>query len=1048
MRFYAKQLLARHQLDPVRTAYSSRSRWAFVLAGLWCGVFANAQQNVFADDGRLEKLQVLLQAKCVKCHGPLKPKARLNLSSLRGIARGGETGQVVVAGKLKESPLWERVQADEMPPDAPLTADEKALVRQWIEAGAPGVPQGDLGPAVGSDHWAFQALSSAPAPAVRDVSRIRNDIDRHLLSRLEPLKLSLGPDADPRVLVRRMCLDLTGLPPTPEEVEQFAADPSEVAYESLIEKYLASPRYGERWGKHWLDAAGYADSNGYFSADTDRPLAYRYRDYVIRCLNSDKPFDRFVREQLAGDEISKFRPGQPTAIETIELLEATHFLRNGQDGSDIGVQEPEAFEVDRRAALEAAVQVTASSLMGLSVHCARCHDHKFEPVTQAEYYQLQAILFPAFNPQDWINPKDRTIFAYLPGEKESWEQNEQRIKSELAALRKDYADWLAKNREPSELLFQESFADESWKARWSNTAPGDDHPGGMVNVGAAAANGANVVDGTLQIVSGPAEAWLSTVNPFDWTPDAQGSWIQASFDLLDNKVGGGPAERIGYILAAQDFDDSGPRNGGNLLVDGNPTTVTNLYQDYPGTDQKVIGAIGEQGYVPGRNYGVRVTNIGNDKFRLEHLIDGLVDGKSLEVTAADLPDGGFAFFYCAGRSYVVDELKIERSLAETKGERDIAALRKEIEARRKTYEEQRTRLTSQRSPEPGRAIAWVSDKSAKAPEVPLLTRGLYHLRGPGVQPNVLQTLTDPGNEYQPLPPGGDIPMTGRRLGFAEWLTKPGGRPAALMARVHANRIWRQYFGRGITATTDNLGIGGSPPTNPELLDHLASFLVTHGWSQKALHRHIVTSTAYRQSSAPRPEGLAADPVNRYLWRWPIRRLEAEVIRDGMLAVAGQLDGTSFGPYVPTRQTSVGEVVVNEDVAGARRRSIYLQQRRSQTLSMLKVFDAPAIATVCTTRPSSTVPLQSLALLNSDFAILRGEAFADRLLKETDGSPAEVVKRAWRVAMGRDPLAPEQALALEFIEAQKSQYTGADAPVRAVADFCQMLLASNAFLYVE
>ncbi len=1046
--FDMTHLLTRQQIDCKRPDRRTLTRIAVMIGGLWCVTAASVPSRLLAEDGPQEKVQSLLHLKCVKCHGLLKPKGKLNLSTLRGMARGGENGAVVVAGKLPESSLWERVAADEMPPDAPLSADEKAVLKQWIEGGARGLPTGDLGPVVGGDHWAFQSLSSNTPPVPRDVTRIRTDIDRYIKARLETQGLAIGPDADPRVLLRRVCLDLTGLPPTPEEVEQFAADSSEAAYQRMIDKYLASPRYGERWGKHWLDAAGYADSNGYFSADTDRPLAYRYRDYVIRSMNADKPFDRFVKEQLAGDEMSKFRPGQPTGVETIELLEATHFLRNGQDGSDIGVQEPEAFEVDRRAALEAAVQVTASSLMGLSVHCARCHDHKFEPITQAEYYQLQAVLFPAFNPQDWINPKDRTIFAYLPGEKESWEQNEQRIKSELAALRKDYTEWLSKNREPSELLLHESFADDAWKARWSNTAPGDDHPGGTVNVGGPAANGANVVDGTLQVVSGPAEAWLSTINPIDWTPDASGAWVQASFDLLDNKVGGGPAERIGYIVAAQDYDDSGPRDGGNLLVDGNPTTSTTIYRDYPGTDQKVVGPIGEQGYVPGRNYGVRVTNVAEGKFRLEHLVDGLVEGKSLEMTAADLPDGGFAFFYCSNRSYVVDEVRVERSLPDAKGQPDIAALRQQIEVRRKTYDEQRTKLEKQRSAEPGRAIAWVSDKSAKPPEVPLLTRGLYNLRGPGVLPSALQVLTDAGNEYQALPPGGEVPMTGRRLGFAEWLTRPGSRPSALLARVHANRIWRQYFGRGIAATTDNLGIGGTPPTNPELLEHLAQFLASHGWSQKALHRHIVTSTAYRQSSAPRPDGLAADPDNRYLWRWPIRRLEAEVIRDGMLAVSGQLDVTPFGPYVPTRQTIVGEVVVNEDVAGARRRSVYLQQRRSQTLSMLKVFDAPAIATVCTTRPSSTVPLQSLALLNSDFAIVRGEAFAGRLLKETDGTPAELVKRAWRVAIGRDPQPAEQALALEFLEAQRTQYTGADAVSRSLADFCQMLLASNAFLYVE
>ena len=911
---------------------------------------------------------------------------------------------------------------------------------------------GNRGEPEGTDHWAFQPLRKTPPPVVRDASRIRTAVDRFVQANLELRGLSLGPDADAPTLRRRVSLDWTGLPPTPREIVQFVADARPDAYDRMVERYLASPRYGERWGKHWLDAAGYADSNGYFSADTDRPLAYRYRDYVIRSLNADKPFDRFLREQLAGDEISGFIPGKPATPEAIELLEATHFLRNGQDGTDIGVQEPEAFEIDRRAALEAVVQVTASSLMGLTLHCARCHDHKFEPITQKEYYQFQAILFPAFNPQDWVNPKDRIAYAYLPGEKETWEENERRIKADLAQLRRDYTEWLATNREPAELLLRETFDDDSWQTRWTNTAPGDDHAGGQVTLGGSAANAARVVDGVLQIIAGPAEAWLSTTASFDWTPDADGAWIQATFDLVDNKVGGGPAERIGYTIAAHDYDDSSPRDGGNLLIDGHPAAATNIYRDYPGADQKVLGQIGEQGYVPGRNYGVRVTNIGGGKFRLEHLLDGLADGKSHELIAADLPDGGFAFFFSSSRGYVVDELRVERSLAQASGVQDIAALRQKLDARRKDYERQQRELNARRTSEPGRAIAWVTDKSSKPPEVPLLTRGLYHLRGPGVEPDALRVLTDAGREVRPQPHIPDAPTTGRRLGLAEWLTRAEGRPAALVARVHANRIWRQYFGRGIVATTDNLGQSGATPTHPELLEYLAASLVERGWSQKALHRLVLLSTVYRQSSVPRPEGLAADPDNRDLWRWPIRRLEAEVIRDGMLAAAGRLDLTPFGPYVPTRQTAVGEVIVDENAAGARRRSIYLQQRRSQTLSLLKVFDAPAVATVCTARPSSTVPLQSLALLNSDFAVMCCEAFARRLMSDDlDGSPADLMRRAWSMATGRKPTPAELSLALEFLAAQREQYSGndpTDQSVFALADFCQMLLASNAFLYLD
>jgi len=1013
----------------------------------------------------------LFKSHCVKCHGPIKPKAGLDLSTPSGVARGGEGGAAVVSRALDQSLLWQRVESGEMPPAGPLKAVEKGVLRMWISDGTAGLDNAAAG------HWAFLPLARPAEPTVLDATRVRNAVDRLVQARLEQKEasLGLGPEADPRTLVRRVSFDVTGLPPTPAEVDAFVNDAEPKAFERMVDRYLASASFGERWGKHWLDAAGYADSNGYFSADTDRPLAYRYRDYVIQSFNANKPFDRFLREQLAGDESAQFRPGAATTPEAIELLIATHFLRNGQDGTDIGVQEPEAFEIDRRAALEAAVQVTASSLLGLTMHCARCHDHKFEPITQQEYYGLQAVLFPAFNPQDWVNPMDRVAYAWLPGEKETWEQNEQRIGTELTRLRTELNDWLAKHREPSELLFAEQFdaeqfdaeqfdaeqvEDGGWRTRWSNIAPGDDKPGGTVlltsdssltsesSLTSASPNTAQVVDGALRVIAGPTEAWLSTTMSIDWTPDKTGDWVQATFDLVDNRIEGTPAERIGYTIAAHDFDDSGTTAGGNILVDGNPTSSTQLYLDYPGSDSKPIGQIGQQGYVPGRNYGVRVTNLGNDKFRLEHVVDGLQEGKSHEITAADLPNGGFAFHYCCNRSYIVDNVRIERSLTTPGTTVDVASLRTEIEARRKTYDEQRKMLEDQRTKEPGRAIAWVTDKTTTPPTVPLLTRGLYHLREANVEPGALAMLTDAGYEYRPQAMPGDSTTTGRRLGFANWLLRSEGRPAALVARVHVNRIWREYFGRGIVATTDNLGQSGSIPTHPELVDELAANFIQSGWDQKSIHRQILLSSTYRQSSAPRREAIEADPDNRLYWRFPVRRLQAEMIRDAMLSISGQLDATPLGPYVATQQTAVGEVIVDLQVAGARRRSVYLQQRRSQTLSMLKVFDAPAIATVCTTRPSSTVPLQSLSLLNSDFAVATAEAFARRLLHETDGSDAALIQAAWLLAVARSPTAGEQQVSAEFLAGQRAQYTGEQAAQWGLADFCQMLLASNSFLYLE
>ena len=992
-------------------------------------------------------IRPLFRDHCVKCHGPLRQEAKLNLSVPAGIARGGESGAVIVPGRTQDSRLWQLVERNEMPDGAPLSADKKDVLKRWIAAGAPGLPQPWNALNADETHWAFRKLSRPETPLVEQQPQFRNALDTHVATQLEVAGLTMSPEASRETLIRRVALDLTGVPPSLEEIDSFVCDENPQAYEKMVEQFLASPRFGERWGKHWLDAAGYADSNGYFSADTDRPLAYRYRDYVIRSINADKPFDRFIREQLCGDEMVLFRPGEPVKPEEIDLLEATHFLRNGQDGSDIGVQEPEAFEIDRRAALEAVVQVTATSLLGLSVHCARCHDHKYDPITQKEYYQLQAVFFPAFNPQDWINPKDRVIFAYLPGEKEQWEAQESRLKQQLAQLKDDYVTWVNANREPAEVLFAEAFR-EGWESRWSATAPGDDKPSAAIAINGGEPNAARVQQETLQVVAGSGEAWFSTTQAFDWTPDENGDWIQATFDLVDNKVSGGPAERIGYNIAVHDFDDSGSPDGGNLLIDGNPTTATTIYRDYPGGDQKAIGSIGLQGYVPGRNYGVRVTNIGESKYRLEHLVDGLPDGATLNVAAADLPAGGFSFFYCVHRSFVVDNVRIERNTASKSVTVDVIALRRTLEERRTEYEKKRRELESQRTPEPGRPIAWVSDKSARPPIVPFLTRGLYHLRDGDVPPGALAALSEPGEEYvlPTISPGATT--TSRRSAFADWVLRPNSRASALMARVHVNRVWRQYFGRGIVATTDNLGIGGSPPSHPELLEELAAGFVADGWSQKSLHRRIVTSAVYRQSSAPRPDGLARDSDNRLWWRWPVRRLEAEVVRDSMLAVAGQLDPQQYGPYVPTKQTAIGEVVAEEQVPGALRRSVYLQQRRSQTLSFMRVFDAPSIATICTTRPSSTVPLQSLALLNSDFVIARSEAFAGRLLSETDGMPRQLVRRAWRIATGRDPTDKEAAVAEEFLDAQQALYSGDSARRWAVADFCQMLLASSAFLYVE
>ncbi len=998
-------------------------------------------------------VMALLKVRCVKCHGPAKTEGELNLSTPGLLAHGGENGPAIAAGKLDESLLWQRVTADEMPPDEPLGEDERSLIRDWIAAGAPGLPtQGSEHPS--GDHWAFVPLADVKPPQVADASRANTDIDRFLLAELEARGLKFNPEADRATLIRRVAFDLIGLPPTPEEVAAFQNDQAADAYARMVDRYLASPHYGERWGKFWLDAAGYADSNGYFNADSDRPLAYRYRDYVIRSFNEDKPWDRFVQEQLAGDELSGYVPGQEATPEVISLLEATHYLRNGQDGTGESDGNAEEVKNDRYAALESCMQIVASSLLGLTVQCAKCHDHKFEPLSQREYYQFQSVFYPAFNIDDWVKPNDRVVQAALPGEREAWQARGQKIDADIAALREEFAAWAKENRPAGDVLFRDEFAENGppLADAWSTTAPGDDAPGGSppVNLDSDQAPAAHTPNGQLRLLESgqPGERWISTKQSFDWAPQTVDGWIQVTFDIVNDKANEGDkiAERIAYYVAMRDFDDSDPVDGGNVMFEGKPAGGgAEIYLDYPGGDSTVKGNVGAARYEPGHNYGVRIARLADGQYQVEHLYDYVPDGKPVTLPAESLTSGGFGFMLCHGRGFIVDNLTIEQGDG-TKVEQD-RQLGAALQTRRAALDSAVAELEKQRGDEPGR-IAWQTDRSATPPDVFLLQRGSHASPGDKVTPQPLAALAEEGEAFAIERPFDEANSTGRRLAWARWLTRDGSRPASLMARVQVNRIWQEHFGTGIVATAENLGFSGSPPSHPQLLEYLASRFVAGNWSVKAMHRLILNSAAYRQSSALDEQAFAADPENRLLWRMSARRLDAEALRDAVLATSGQLDRRMTGPYVPTTRDAEGEVLVDLDVAGANRRSLYLQQRRTQTLSLLGVFDSPSIVFNCVQRPVSTIPLQSLSLLNSPFLIEQAQRFAERVKAEAGDDAAAQVERAFVLSVTRGPTDAERTASLAFVESQRQLY-GADARDRRPwSDFCQMLLASSTFLYVE
>ena len=782
---------------------------------------------------------------------------------------------------------------------------------RWLVLGSLSVGSGPV-VATNSTHWAFQPLAKPAVPA--SARPALEDIDAFVASALGSEGRALPASADRRTLIRRLSFDLRGLPPSPGEVSAFLEDRRSDAYERLVEDYLGSPRYGERWGRHWLDIVGYADSNGYFSADSDRPLAWKFRDYVVRSINADKPLDQFIREQIAGDELVGFVAGGDITPEMIDPLVATHFWRNAPDGTMESDGNPLEVKVDKYAVIEGSVQILGSAFLGLTLQCARCHDHKFEPVTQEEYYGLQAILRPAFDPNHWLKPSERELEIGTRAEREAHHRRVTQVERDLKT-------------------FKES----------------------------------------LEGLTGPFRRQALEANLGPLAPPLR----EAIHKALDTK----------------------------------------------------------------------------EKERTEAM-------KSLLKTNAALVD--------------LNSEALQKMFPA------FGAAAEPLRQAMKTAESAR--------PAPLERIAAMFETTNSPPPHHLFIRGNHATEGKEVAPGA------PGIfqvSYQITPaqtPTSGHP-SGRRLALADWLTSPKN---PMVARALVNRIWHYHFGEGLVSTVDNLGQSGKRPVAPELLDWMASELIESGWSLKHLQRLILNSVTWKKggsfsagrgralSSPRKPHGVAQLGGEPY---WSLiaqpQRLDAESLRDAMLAVSGELDLTSGGPYVPTTTDPQGQVIIDEKQSGARRRSLYLQQRRTFPVSFLATFDGPAHNPVCVQRVSSTVALQSLSMLNSEFVRARARAFARRVLetaglleREKPSRPEEIsdsgpeeryqltpianstgsgdgLRLAFELAYNRPPNHDELSAAEAFLREQGTAYAGKpDATERSWIDLCQMLLASNAFLYVD
>ena len=873
--------------------------WPLLLWIAWPGSAQTPPKTSFSHD-----VAPILTERCMQCHGREPLMAHLDLRTRDGALKGAQHGPVVIPGNAAASHLYRHLTGQELPqmplggrlPDA-----EIAVIKNWIDGGAEWDSGVTLGPGALSSgssekkftdqqrrYWAFQEVVRPALPAVKDRDWAQNPIDAFIMANLQEKNLKPNSPAGRITLLRRATLDLTGLPPTPEEVRAFLADTSPNAFDKVVDRLLASPQYGERWGRHWLDLARYADTNG-FKADEPRPNIWRYRDYVIQSFNEDKPYDRFIREQIAGDELYP---------DDLSARIAVGFNRHFTDETNQPV-----IELRRQETLNDITDTTAAVFLGMTYGCARCHDHKFDPILQKDYYRLQAF---------FANVREQDDLVLLSG-------------AELEAYRRQQAVWEEKTRD---------------------------------------------IRNEMHALVAPLAK-------------ARRDYYSIRFSTGTKEALGTPPEKRNPLQSL-------------LAIKAMPQIT---YEDR-----------------------------------------ALVNFKDEEFGVAQLtPQQKKRFADLEGELRKYEPLKPNPPLAQT-----------------------------------------MVDNGREAPKSYVLGAGNWDVQRDEVQPGFLSIL-DSGNP--PIAPPQGLNSTGRRSVLANWLADPRN---PLTARVMVNRIWHYHFGRGIVASTSDFGVMGDRPANPHLLDYLAASFVENGWSIKKMHRLIMLSKTYQESSDSQVQAETVDPDNKLLWRYDRHRLEGEAIRDSMLFVSGVLNskigGPGVNPPLPAGTgggpgAAVGGVAGAGEKAGkggasrgdpteANRRSVYVFVRRNMVYPMLDAFDEPNPQETCSRRFRSVIPSQALVLMNDALVVDWARALAGRVLNDSGLSADQQVDRAYRLVLSRPPAAAEREAVRDFLDRQSSLLAEELArnekppmpealpagmePARAAAfvDFCHALINSNEFLYVN
>ena len=943
-----------------------------------------------------KEVKPVLEKFCYKCHGPSKQEGGLRLDSTSGIQKGGDGGKVVVPGDSSESNLYLFTASDDpslrMPPKGSRpTKQQIAAIKKWIDDGAKLTPDKDASvPRVQSNHWAFQPVKRLDPPQVKQTNWPRNSIDHFILARLEAAGLRPSPEADRPTLIRRVSLDLLGLPPRWEEVQEFVNDTHPDAYERMVDRLLTSPHYGERWGRHWLDLARYADSNG-FTIDGPRSI-WKYRDWVIHAINRDLPFDQFTIEQLAGDML-------PNA--TNDQLIATGFHRNTLINQEGGTDQ-EQFRVE---AVVDRVSTTGAVFLGLTVGCAQCHTHKFDPITQREFYQL----FAFFNNSDEPN-------LTLPTDEEA--QQDQKIKAELAAAEKALKahDAAAKDRQAA---WENELAQQGSNA-WKVLKP----------LAFQSAGGAEIerVDGDILMVGGEIPQRDTYTVTFAAT---EGKLTALRLEALTTEIlpetGPGLAADGNFVLSELTLSVLPPADAA-----AQPVPFSQAVALYSASKYPIAHAVDGKPNT-GWSIGVEIGKLNVDRsahFILKKPLTLTPDSR-LVVTLKH--EHGMKHnlgrFRLSATDADVEKLKVPeeiRQLVQQAADKRDAEQQQLISAEfgrndrsREVLANQVTQLKKDLQTLAKSIVSTMILRERKTPrETHVHIRGDFLRHGDLVQPEVLEVLP-------PLP---KLDRPANRLDLAKWLVDPAN---PLPARVTMNRFWQRYFGTGLVETENDFGTQGSTPSHPELLDWLASEFIAQGWSMKAMHRLIVSSAVYRQSSNARTDLAEIDPRNKLLARQERLRLDAEIIRDSCLSVSGLLTREIGGPGVyPPQPAGVYRFTQNDkawrDSQGENRyrRTMYTYFWRSSPHPFLTTFDCPNFNVTCTNRVRSNTPLQALTMANDRglFEIIQG--VARRTLKDAAAEDAARLDFIFQICLLRSPSAIERQRLLSFYLAQRSKFEAA------------------------